>query len=119
MEFSWGFIALFFVIFMGCGRMCGWGLRHRKRHNEVEQMKNVDDLRLSNLEARVIGLGRRRSERLVTDAVYENDRDSDREPARLKEKRKSPLEELQERFIEGRLTVDEYEKELDRLERIE
>ncbi len=119
MEFSWGFIALFFVIFMGCGRMCGWGRRHKKKHGELEQMRNTDDLRLSNLEARVKGLGRGRSERLVTNAVYENDRETMLEPAPVKAKLQSPLEELQKKFVEGLMTVDQYEKELDRLERIE
>ena len=31
----------------------------------------------------------------------------------------SPLEDLQKRFVEGRLSMTEYEQELDRLEKIE
>ncbi len=41
------------------------------------------------------------------------------EPARLRQRRRSPLQELQQKFVEGKLTLAEYERELDRLERIE
>jgi hypothetical protein len=116
MEFGWGFIALFALIFWGCGRMCGWGRRHKKKHGEVEQMRNEDDRRLSDLESRVKGrLGR--SRRPMVDATY--DRDSKREPVQVRAKPASPLEDLQQRFIEGRISMEEYEKELDRLEKIE
>ena len=30
MEFGFGFLVLFFVIFFGVGRMCGWGRRCRR-----------------------------------------------------------------------------------------
>lgn len=110
---------MFFVIFWGCGRMCGWGPRRRKRERELEQMSNADDERLANLEARVKGLGRGRRERLIRDATYSRDGGQEREPARLQSRRSSPLEELQKRFIEGRISLEEYEKELDRLEKLE
>jgi hypothetical protein len=118
MEFGWGFIALFIVIFWGCGRLCGWGPR-KKKERELEQMKHADDQRLTDLEQRVKGLGRGRRERLIRDAAYSREGTAEREPARLQSRRSSPLEELQKRFIEGQISLDEYEKELDRLEKIE
>lgn len=118
MELSWGFIALFVVIFWGCGRMCGWGRRHKRKHGEVEQMHSEDDRRLANLESRVKGrLGRSPRERPVIDAMY--DGDSREEPVHARAKPASPLEDLQKRFIEGRMSMEEYEKELDRLEKLE
>jgi hypothetical protein len=118
MEFGWGFIALFFVIFWGCGRLCGWGRRHKKKHGAVEQMRSEDDRRLASLESRVKGrLGRSARERPVIDALY--DGDSQREPVHARGKRASPLEDLQKQFIEGRISLEEYEKELDRLEKLE
>lgn len=117
MEFSWGFIVLFFVIFFGCGRMCGWGRRWHRGRKESEGVESDGERRLSNLESRVKGL--RRADRRVREAIYDRDRDGEREPAPLRSKRSTPLQELQKRFIDGRIGVDEYERELDRLERIE
>ncbi len=117
MEFGWGFIALFVVIFLGCGRMCGWGPRRRRHHREVEGQEDEGERRLSSLESRLKGLDR--GDRRVREAVYDGDRDGAREPVRARSNRSSALEELQKRFIDGRITVDEYERELDRLEKIE
>jgi uncharacterized membrane protein len=41
------------------------------------------------------------------------------EPLRRGEKAPTPLEILQQKFIEGRLSMEEYERELDRLEKLE
>jgi hypothetical protein len=51
--------------------------------------------------------------------VYRRGEEREEEPARMKRKPSSPLEELQQRFVDGRLSLTEYEKELDRLERLE
>jgi hypothetical protein len=121
-DFGIGFWILFFVIFLGCGKMCGWGFRkYRKHHRELEGCcgKEEED-RLSNLESRVKGLDRGGREQLPRPAMFRRgDETAEPEPARLKGRRPSALERLQKDFIEGKLTLDEYERELDRLERIE
>ena len=60
MEIGFGFWILFFVIFFGCGKMCGWGVRkYKDRHNELEAGSDDSDRRLTDLESRVKKLGDR------------------------------------------------------------
>lgn len=122
-DFGFGTLILFFVIFLGVGRMCGWGVR-RYRDRCCEPGSEEEDgqrRRLADLESRVRRLGDRdrTRERLVSSATHTPGRGEAREPAPLKRQRRSPLQELQEKFIEGRLSLADYERELDRLERIE
>jgi hypothetical protein len=120
MEFGIGFWILFFVIFFGCGKMCGWGVRRYKdRYRELDSGSEADR-RLSALETRVKRLGERdrAQDELVRPALHRTGEGAKPEPAKLK-KRRSPVEELQQKFIDGRLTLTEYERELDRLERLE
>jgi hypothetical protein len=128
MDFGFGFLILFFVIFVGCGRMIGWGARkHRERHRMLggccgsEEEEQQQDDRLSRLESRVRlrERGRRDQDRLIRPAMHRRDEEREREPARLREKAPTQLEILQQKFIEGRLSLEEYERELDRLEKIE
>jgi hypothetical protein len=123
MEFGFGFLILFGVIFYGVGRLCGWGRRGCKpcHRGRVDSTESDSDRRLSNLESRVKRLGDRAAarDRLVTPATFRGGKDKEAEPVRMKAKRKSALEELQQKFVEGRLSLSEYEQELDRLERIE
>lgn len=122
MEFGFGFLVLFFVIFFGVGRMCGW--RRRCRHDNHGELGPGDkeyERRLSDLESRVKGRvanGAAR-DRLVRPMANRADKGQATENARLAPRRKSRLEELQKKFVDGRLTLSEYEKELDRLERLE
>ncbi len=103
--------------------MCGWGVR-RYRNRCCEPGSEKEDgqrRRLADLESRVRRLGDRdrTRERLVSSAMHTSERGEAREPALLKRPRKSPLAELQQKFIEGRLSLADYERELDQLERIE
>lgn len=119
MEF--GFLVLFFVIFFGVGRMCGWGRRSRPSAGDIGSSDNEYERRLSNLESRV--KGRMQSgaarDRLVQPMGHRLEEGREQETSRPKPRRKSRLEELQQRFVDGRLTLSEYEKELDRLERLD
>lgn len=122
MEIGIGFWILFFVIFVGCGKMIGWGARkHRERHRMLggccgpEEEEGQDD-RLTNLENRVRG---RERDRLIRPAMQRRDEERQLEPLHRSEKAPTQLEILQQKFIEGRLSVEEYERELDRLDKLE
>lgn len=123
MEFGFGFLVLFFVIFFGVGRMCGWGRGWRR--DEPRDLGRGDkeyDRRLSDLESRVKGRVQEGAarDRLVQPMAHRLGKgEQDRESARPRPRRKSQLEELQQKFVDGRLTLSEYEKELDRLERLD
>ncbi|KPK62728.1 MAG: hypothetical protein AMS21_07220 [Gemmatimonas sp. SG8_38_2] len=120
MDFGLGFWVLFFVIFFGCGKMCGWGVRRYKdRLRELDAGPDDSDRRLTDLEARVKRLGDRgrARDRLLEPMAHRNG--ADREAVAQRRKPNSPLEDLQKRFIEGKLSMAEYEQELDRLEKIE
>jgi hypothetical protein len=127
MEIGIGFWILFFVLFVGCGKIIGWGARrHKERHRlggccGPEEEEQQQDDRLSKLESRVRGLDRRGRERdrLLRPAMHRRDEERQLEPARGQEKAPTQLEILQQKFIEGRLSMDEYEREIDRLEKLE
>ncbi|MGD2217995.1 MAG: hypothetical protein PVJ64_14655 [Gemmatimonadales bacterium] len=121
MEFGIGFWILFFVLFVGCGKACGWGARKYKKHQrELDERREEDD-RLTRLEDRVRGLGRRdrERERLIRPAMHRPNEERTLEPVRGRDKAPTQLEILQQKFIEGRLSMEEYERELDRLEKLE
>ena len=122
MEFGFGFLVLFFVIFFGVGRMCGWGRRCR-RHDagDLAPGDKEHERRLSDLESRVKGRvqsGAAR-DRLVQPMAHRPGKPQEAERARPAPRRKSRLEELQKKFVDGQLTLSEYEQELDRLERLD
>ena len=122
MEFGFGFLVLFFVIFFGVGRMCGWGRRCRHHQDrEVGPGDKEHERRLSDLESRVKGRVQNGSarDRLVRPMSQRSAKPQEAEKARPAPRRKSRLEELQKKCVDGRLTLSEYEKELDRLERLE
>jgi len=126
-DFGFGFLILFFVIFLGCGKMCGWGARkYKERQRELESKRKGEEDRLASLESRVRQLDdrARRRERLPRPAAFRRGEGTEAdakevEPARLRQRRRTPLQELQQKFVEGKLTLAEYEQELDRLDRIE
>ncbi len=120
MVFGLGFWVLFFVIFFGCGKMCGWGVRkYKHRHRELDSSLDDSDRRLTDLESRVKKLGERGKERdwLVEPMAHSNG--AEQEAVARRKKTSSRLEDLQKRFVDGRLSLAEYEQELDRLEKIE
>ncbi len=122
MDFGIGFWVLFLIIFFGCGKMCGWGVRrYRGRPRELDSGDDQRDHRLANLESRIRRLGDRdrTRERLTRPATFRHGEGEEAEHARMRERRTTPLQTLQQKFVEGRLTLTEYERELDRLERIE
>jgi len=123
MEFGFGFFVLFFVIFFGVGRMCGWG--RGRRRDDAGDLGSGDkeyDRRLSDLESRVKGRMQNGAarDRLVQPMAHRLGKgQQQKEAARPRPRRKSQLEELQQKFVDGRLTLSEYEQELDRLERLD
>jgi len=120
MEFGIGFWVLFFVIFFGCGKMCGWGVRkYKDRHRELGASPDDSDRRLTDLESRVRRLGDRgrARDRLVEPVAHR--KGAERAETFQRKKPSSRLEDLQKRFVEGQLSMAEYEQELDRLEKIE
>jgi hypothetical protein len=122
MEFGFGFLVLFFVIFFGVGRMCGWGRRCRREDkSELGPSGKEYERRLSDLESRVKGRLQDRAarDRLVQPMAHRPGKLQETERPRLAPRRKSKLEELQKKFVDGQLTLSEYEQELDRLERLE
>ncbi|KPK62434.1 MAG: hypothetical protein AMS21_07590 [Gemmatimonas sp. SG8_38_2] len=121
MEIGFGFWVLFFVIFFGCGKMCGWGVKkYKHRHHELDDRAVDDsDRRLSDLESRVKKLGDRgRSRDFLMEPMAHGD-GAEKAAVPRSKKRSSALEDLQKRFVEGSLSMAEYEQELDRLEKIE
>lgn len=123
MEFGFGFLVLFFVIFFGVGRMCGWGRGCRRDNTrDLGPRKTEYDRRLSDLESRVKGRMQNDADRdrLVQPMAHRLVKGQQEEAsARPRPRRKSRLEELQQKFVDGRLTLSEYEQELDRLERLD
>ncbi len=135
--FDFLFLVLFFVIFLGVGKMCGWGARkHRDQRRELESRccgpraskrgdrevgRRADEDQLSNLEARVRRLDdrQRRRDQLIRPAMHRGPADREREPTPVRQKAPSRLQELQQKFVDGQLTLQEYERELDRLERLD
>jgi len=120
MEIGFSFWILFFVIFFGCGKMCGWGVRkYKDRHSELEAGPDDSDRRLTDLESRVKKLGDRGRARdwLMEPMAHRNG--AERATVAQRKKPNSKLEDLQKRFVEGKLSMAEYEQELDRLEKIE
>jgi hypothetical protein len=100
------------------GPMCGWGMRRYKdRHRQLDTVQDESERRLSDLESRVKRLGERSRERAMRPVSDRGDAEAVSPSSRPK--KKSRLEELQQEFVEGRLTMAEYEKELDRLEKLE
>ncbi len=100
-EFGWLFWVMFFAIFFGCGRMCGWGYRRHladRWHGDEE---------LPEKKGPTVFVGR-----VVLD-VEERARP---EPAKLNRPVESPLKALQRDFVDGRISLDEYENRLDSLE---
>jgi hypothetical protein len=114
-DLGLGFWILFFVIFLGCGRMCGWGVRrYRRRRDEGEPaLSDEEDRRLADLESRIARLTER-SRRYPPSSR----REDGAEPAKAA-RRTTPLQELQRKFVEGRLSLEEYERALDRLDRLD
>ena len=119
-ELGWVFWVLFIAVFFGCGRMCGWGAKRfadRRRGLENGAM-DEEAFHVAGRRSRAT-LGEDAGGRgLLREAMHARD-DKEGEPVRLRAQKGSPLEKLQKDFIDGRLTVEEYERELDRLEKIE
>jgi len=88
MEFGFGFLVLFFVIFFGVGRMCGWGRRCRRDdQGELGPSDKEYERRLSDLESRVKGrvASGAVSDRLVRPMANRSDKPQATERARLGE----------------------------------
>ncbi len=121
MDFGPGFWVLFFVIFFGCGKMCGWGVRkYKHRHRELNAgTDDNSDRRLTDLESRVSKLAKRGRSRdwLLEPMTHRSG--AERAPLSKRKKPGSALEDLQRRYVEGQLSMSEYEQELDRLDKID
>lgn len=103
-EFGWVFWVLFFAVFFGCGRMCGWGRRgyygSRRRLDEEEREGD-------NPGKAIAGV-----------ASLDRATPVEPEPVRLSRPQETPLKALQRDFVDGAITMDEYERRLDAIERL-
>lgn len=120
-EFGWLFWVLFFVIFFGCGRMCGWGARrYLDRGRRFEEGGSDEETRPIAGSRSTAALGRDSAQPgILGDASLRGDREEGRDRAVLRGRTGSPLQRLQKKFVEGRITLEEYERELDRLDRLD
>ena len=82
-------LAIAILIFGGCGRACGWRPRHTIEGGHDDARDPLPRAEPASPE---------------------------REPAKDRE---APLPALQRRFVEGRITLEEYERELDALPRLD
>ena len=105
-EFGWAFWVLFFAVFFGCGRMCGWGRRGyygSRRHLDEEERE---------------GRGADRGNAIAGVAKLDSRTPVEPEPVRLSRPQETPLKALQRDFVDGAITMDEYERRLDAIERL-
>ena len=117
-EFGWMFWVMFFAIFCGCGRLCGWGARRYVDRRSIDETgKDEGRYYMSGSGRAEIGDGA--SDRLMSDAMNRGAREEMRATSAVGLSRDTPLQKLQKKFVEGRLTMEEYERELDHLDRIE
>ena len=96
---------------MGCSRGCGravqgYGRRHRERMSDRRE------------EMRTVGAG---AHPQLAEGPPEWATPSARTPRQRapSRPRETPLQALQRRFVEGSLSLEQYESEVDKLERIE
>ncbi len=95
------------AVLSGCGRGCGWGVRRYRglQHGEVD-------------EGRVRGpRARRRLTRGVEENVVARAREPIEKPA-VSRPVGTPLQALQRKFVNGALTLEQYEAEIDKLEHL-
>ena len=121
-EFGWIFWVMFFAIFFGCGRMCGWGARRYVDRRSIDETgkdagKDAGKYYMSGSGRAEIGDGA--SDRHMSDAMNRGGWEEKRATSTVGLSRDTPLQKLQKKFVEGRLTMEEYERELDHLDRIE
>ncbi len=95
------------AVLSGCGRGCGWGVRrNRGRPREAAEA------------GRVGGPGARRG---LTRGVEENAMARAREPIgrpAVSRPVETPLQALQSKFVNGAITLEQYEAEIDKLEHL-
>lgn len=99
----WVFWMLFGAIFVGCGRMCGWGRRRDHRQREEDRLQ--------------VGGDRGDVSAIAGRAVFRSAERPEPEHASLKSN-ETPLQTLQNNFVDGRISMEEYERRLDQLERL-
>ncbi len=95
------------AVLSGCGRGCGWGVRRYRglQHGEVD-------------EERVRGpRARRHLTRGVEENMVARAREPIGEPA-VSRPVETPLQTLQRKFVNGAITLEQYEAEIDKLEHL-
>ncbi len=95
------------AVLSGCGRGCGWGVRRYRglQHEDAD-------------EGRVRGL---RARRHLTRGVEANGVARARQPIEetaVSRPVETPLHALQRRFVNGAITLEQYEAEIDKLEHL-
>lgn len=99
-------VIIFFALRLSRGARCGWGGHARRR---IEG-------RASGAEGRERGPARLGTgDDLRAPQGHARPKPARRPAKRLPERQESPLEALQRRFVNGAMTVEEYERELDEL----
>ena len=114
---DWLFWVAFAVLFMSfrasvrCGSGCGTGARRlRGRRDALEEGRRARGSSGSHAQPRLASGGEEWLGRTPPRS---------QEPARPASRRESPLEVLQRRFVSGSMTLEQYEAELDKLDRLD
>lgn len=96
------------AVLMSCGRGCGWGVR---RYRSLQHGDTADEGRVRGPRAR----------RHLTRGVEENPVARAREPIEkpaVSRPVETPLQALQRKFVNGAITLEQYEAEIDKLEQL-
>ena len=104
---DWVIWVVIAAVLSGCGRGCGWGVR---RYRGL-QRGDVDEGRVGGPRAR------RHLTRGVEENVVARARQPIEEPA-VSRPVETPLQALQRSFVNGTITLEQYEAEIDKLEHL-
>lgn len=109
-EFGLLFWVIVGFIVLGCGRACGWWRSDSYRERLEEKRRRVEEAR-----------GRMHAPRDHTRLQYGPSDAMARDAAsrRSREPVETPLQALQRRFVQGRITLDEYEQAIDKLKHLD
>ncbi len=106
---DWLIWVMIAAVLSGCGRGCGWGVR---RHRGL-QHGDADEGRVGGPRARR-RLARGVEENMVARARA---REPIEQPA-VSRRVETPLQALQRSFVNGAITLEQYEAEIDKLEHL-
>jgi hypothetical protein len=108
----WVAIGVLFMSWRRSRACCGVGVKRIRGHRERMRDRMTDGSMMSMGSRPRLASGR---EEWLGGNPQPRSRDGDVTPTR----RETPLEVLQRKFVSGPMTLEQYEAELDRLERLE